>query len=120
MSSYTNSEYNDTMNAQELRHIVASNIKKYRKLNNLTQMALAEMADISVGYLCDLESGRKWGTPETIAKLVDSLQIDPYQLFLAETTPDVQPLAPVLILLKEKLKSDIDLSFQEILIECKG
>ena len=37
------------MNAQELRQIVASNIKKYRDLSNVTQLALAEMADISVG-----------------------------------------------------------------------
>ena len=103
-----------------MRQIVASNIKKYRKLNNLTQMALAEMADISVGYLCELEAGHKWGTPETIAKLVDSLQIDPYQLFVSETTPNMQPLAPVLILLQEKLKNEIDFCFQDILMECKG
>ena len=103
-----------------MRQIVASNIKKYRKLNSLTQLDLAEMADISVGYLCDLESGRKWGTPETIAKLLDSLQIDPYQLFVSETTHNMQPLAPVLILLQEKLKNEIDFCFQDILMECKG
>ena len=108
------------MNAQELRQIVASNIKKYRKLNNLTQMALAEMADVSVGYICQLEAGQKWGTPETIAKLAESLQIDPYQLFVSETTPNMQPLAPVLILLQEKLKNEIDFCFQDILMECKG
>ena len=108
------------MDAQELRQIVASNIKKYRKLSNLTQMALAEKADISVGYVCQLESGQKWGTPETIAKLTDSLQISPYQLFLSETPPELQPLAPILFLLKEKLKSDIDVRFQESLRSVKG
>ena len=103
------------MDAQELRQTVASNIKRYRKLCGLTQMALAERADISVGYMCALEAGSKWGAPETIAKLAASLHIDPYQLFLSRTSPDLRPLASVLFSLRERLKGDIDARICEFL-----
>ena len=72
------------MESVEIKKIFTSNIKKYRALNGLTQMQLAENADISVGFLCDLESGKKWGTLETMAKLAKALHIKPYQLLMPE------------------------------------
>ncbi len=53
-------------------------------LNSMTQQELAEAADISVSFLCDLESGKKWGTLETMAKISNALRIKPYQLLLPE------------------------------------
>ena len=72
------------MESVEIKRIFTSNIKKYRALNGLTQMQLAEEADISVGFLCDLESGKKWGTLETMAKLAKALHVKPYQLLMPE------------------------------------
>ena len=69
----------------EIKNIFTSNIKKYRGLSGMTQMQLAEAADISVGFLCDLESGKKWGTLETMAKLANALHIKPYQPRFAPT-----------------------------------
>jgi transcriptional regulator with XRE-family HTH domain len=51
-------------------------------------MKLAETADISVGFLCDIENGKKWPTPETIVKLTAALNIEPYQLFMDDTGTD--------------------------------
>ena len=96
------------MDARELRSIFSSNIKKYRRLKNLTQMALAEKADISVSYLCALEAGDKWGTPETIVKITASLNISPHQLFLPEVPLDIELYRTELNLLSEQLKKDID------------
>ncbi len=73
------------MDAAELQKVFAGNIRKYRLLSNLTQMKLAETADISVGFLCDIENGKKWPTPETIVKLTAALNIEPYQLFMDDT-----------------------------------
>ena len=50
----------------------------------MTQMILAEKSDLSVGYLCDLETGNKWGTPETIAKVANALNVKPFQLFVED------------------------------------
>lgn len=103
------------MDARELRSVFSSNIKKYRRLKNLTQMALAEKADISVSYLCALEAGDKWGTPETIVKLTTSLNISPHQLFLPEVPLDIELYRTELNLLSEQLKKDIDRRIAEFL-----
>ena len=96
------------MDAKELRHVFSSNIKKYRQDNSLTQMALAEKAGISVSYLCSLEAGNKWGTPETIVKLADSLNISPYQLFLSEKSFPPEKYSAEIQLLSHQLKNYID------------
>ena len=72
------------MEAVEIKKIFTENIRKYRNLTGMTQQELAEEADISVGFLCDLESGKKWGTLETMAKISKALRIKPYQLLLPE------------------------------------
>ena len=72
------------MESTEIKKIFTTNIKKYRQLNHMSQMQLAIEADLSVGFLCDLESGKKWGTLETMAKLANALHIKPYQLLMPE------------------------------------
>ena len=88
MSSFSNCIYCFGMEPIEIKSIFTSNIKKYRGLSGMTQMQLAEAADISVGFLCDLESGKKWGTLETMAKLANALHIKPYQLLMPENEKD--------------------------------
>ena len=73
------------MNASQLQEIFSSNLKKARNRKNLSQMKLAENANLSVGYICDLESGRRWGTPETFAKLSEALNINPFELLLPKS-----------------------------------
>lgn len=96
------------MTSEELRKTFSSNIKKYRKIFGLTQMMLAEKADISVGYLCDLEAGNKWATPETIVKLADALNLKPFQLFENDTTKESPNLYEDIFLFSSRLKEMID------------
>lgn len=68
----------------QLQDIFSSNLKELRLRANLTQLKLAEKADLSVGYICDLESGRRWGTPETFSKLAGALDINPFELLVPQ------------------------------------
>ncbi len=70
------------MNSEELQALFSANLKRARNMANLSQMKLAEKADLSVGYICDLESGRRWGTPETFSRLASALGINPFELLL--------------------------------------
>ena len=70
------------MDSVELQEIFSTNLKNARNRANLSQMKLAEKANLSVGYICDLESGRRWGTPETFSKLASALDISPFELLL--------------------------------------
>ena len=63
--------------------IVRKNIKKYRKLANLTQQELADKVDVSMHYISQIESAKpnKFFTLIIIGRIADVLNIDIRQLF---------------------------------------
>lgn len=67
-----------------IRNIIAQNVKKYRKLNNLTQEALAEAAEVSNTYIANIECGQSWISDKTAEKIAQALHIDEYLLFVPE------------------------------------
>lgn len=52
-----------------------SRLKAIRNWRGETQLQLNSKTNIGQGYLSDLESGRRMGTPETIAKLAQALNV---------------------------------------------
>lgn len=52
-----------------------SRLKAIRNWRDVTQLHLERITGISQGYLSDLETGRRAGTPETIAKLAQALEV---------------------------------------------
>jgi transcriptional regulator with XRE-family HTH domain len=52
-----------------------SRLKAIRNWRSETRLHLNFMTGIGQGYLSDLESGRRTGTPETIAKLAEALKV---------------------------------------------
>jgi len=80
------------MKEAEIRAILGSNIKRFRMLNRLSQEELAEQVDISTTFLGGIEIGKKWISPNTLAKLSDALKIESYELFKPQAagTTDMQ------------------------------
>ena len=68
---------------QNLSIQVRKNIRKYRLIRNYTLQQLADMTDLTHGYVRDLEclTINKTPTLETIGKFADALGIDIRQLF---------------------------------------
>lgn len=62
---------------------LTNNIQKYRKLNHLTQEALAEKAELSTSYIKQIESKRTFKniSYETLLKLSLALQVPIRDLF---------------------------------------
>lgn len=52
-----------------------SRLKAVRNWRGVTQLQLSSTTGIGQGYLSDLESGRRTGAPDTIAKLADALDV---------------------------------------------
>jgi antitoxin component HigA of HigAB toxin-antitoxin module len=52
-----------------------SRLKAIRKWRDETQLHLEFKTGIGQGYLSDLENGRRAGTPETIARLAQALNV---------------------------------------------
>lgn len=63
--------------------IVRKNIRKYRKIANLTQQQLADAIDVSMHYISQIESANpnKYFTLVIIGRIADVLNIDIKQLF---------------------------------------
>jgi len=81
------------MTEQELRGILSRNIKRHRQSRNLSQADLAEDLDISVNFLCNIENGNRWISPQTLVKFASTLNIEPYELLKpAEALPPDMPL----------------------------
>lgn len=72
------------MNAIELGNLYGDNIKKIRLSKNLSQDILSEKADISPGFLSEIENHKKTGTFETLVKLAEALNVEPYELLLPQ------------------------------------
>lgn len=68
---------------QNLSLQVRKNIRKYRLIRNYTMQELADKANLSHGYVRDLEclTIDKTPTLEAIGKFADALEIDIRQLF---------------------------------------
>ena len=72
--------YHVAMTADELQQTFVTNLKRARTKAGLSQMKLAELADFSVGYIGDLESGRRWCTLDSLARIADVLHVYPHEL----------------------------------------
>ena len=59
-------------------NIIRKNIKKFRKEKKLTQQQLAEAVDLSVDYICEIESPTKNKSFSIVAlgRIADALEVD--------------------------------------------
>lgn len=65
-----------------LLEIFSYNIKKYRKLQNISQEKLAEMSELHRTYISDIECCRRNISISNIEKIANALNIPPYFLFI--------------------------------------
>jgi transcriptional regulator with XRE-family HTH domain len=75
-----------------LRIIFGKNLKKYREAANLSQITLGAHAGLTHNFINDIEHGKKGVSFETIAKLSEALEIEPYILFLGSMEKEIQQL----------------------------
>lgn len=64
-----------------LKDLLAFNIKYYRYQNNLSQEKLAEKCSLSPRYITDVERGKHSPTILKIEEIARALNIEPYKLF---------------------------------------
>lgn len=70
------------MTIKELNEYYSSNIKRFRLEKNLSQNELAEKLHLSEKYLSAIETGKKWGSFDTLLALSEALSVEPYELLL--------------------------------------
>ena len=73
---------------EDLRDILANNLRENRRRLGISQPKLAEMADLSTHYVAMIEVSRKFPTPEVLARLAKALGIAPHELFAVPASPE--------------------------------
>ena len=68
------------MKKDELINIIASNIKKYRNASGMRQLDLSVQINVIENHIYMLESGKRTPSIETILKIANALNIEPYKL----------------------------------------
>lgn len=79
---------------------ISDNIKRYRKAAKMTQDDLAVTTNLSISFISKLETGNKEPSLETIFKISNALEIQPYDIigrdskllndFLQKLNPDIK------------------------------
>jgi transcriptional regulator with XRE-family HTH domain len=68
----------------QVQELLVMNLKRIRSRLGYSQMVLAEHAGISLGFLGDIEAGKKFPSAKSLQKIIDALGIAPYELFLGD------------------------------------
>lgn len=68
------------MTERELVKTLGANIKLFRNRNNWTQAELTEKVNISMNFLSDIETGKKWASPTTLVKIAGAFNVGAYEL----------------------------------------
>ena len=66
----------------ELHRLLVRNMKRYRIVLGISQAELAERAGISVGYVGEVEMGRKFPSPEKLEAIARVLGLRPFRLLM--------------------------------------
>ena len=66
--------------------IIRTNIKRFRNRKNWTQQKLADMADLSREYICDIEneSRNKHLTIAVLGRIADAMEVHIVNFFMTE------------------------------------
>jgi transcriptional regulator with XRE-family HTH domain len=65
----------------DLRRILASNIKNYRKILGISQAKLAEKANITDNYIALVETGKRFPSVKMLEQIAKALEKDTLELF---------------------------------------
>lgn len=64
-----------------LKEKLGARIQEIRKSKKITQEKLAEMIDIDIPNISNIERGKRFVSSNTLEKIIDALDVEPQDLF---------------------------------------
>ena len=95
----------------DVRLLLAKNMKRGRELLGIPQLQLAERVGCSVSYIGDIEVGKKFPSAAMFSKIAKALGIRPFQLLL-EDQADIN-VSESMIVIQRELEADMAEVIQE-------
>ena len=65
----------------DIRQVLANNMKKYRKIQGLSQAKLAQKINTATNYIAMIEIGKKFPTAGMLERIALALNVDTPELF---------------------------------------
>jgi len=87
----------------DCRQILARNMKKYRQILNLSQIALAEKVGCSSTLIGNIEINRRFPSAENINRIADALEVKVADLFSESEPQSMKAMAS-----KQELKAKLE------------
>ena len=66
----------------KIQRILSNNMKRFRKINGLTQASLAESINSSTNYIAEIETLKKFPSPGKLEDIAEALKVEPYELIM--------------------------------------
>ena len=92
--------------SDDIKKLLGQRIKELRKIKGLTQEQLAEKMEIDQRNLSKIECGKSNPTPETIEKIIEVLNINPYLLYMSDEDINIDEVHQNMINILDKLKQN--------------
>jgi transcriptional regulator with XRE-family HTH domain len=87
----------------DIRQVLAENMKKYRKIQGISQAKLAESINTATNYIAMIEIGKKFPSARMLEQIARALNVDTPELF---TTQNVT-FMPIVNVSLNRLFNDI-------------
>ena len=99
----------------KIQQLLATNIKLARQKLGYSQMKLAEISDLSTGFIAEIEVGRKFKSASSLQKIADALGLKPYQMFVDREEKDKFERYDLITQLYKELKDNINSKLEEVI-----
>ena len=118
--------------SQDLRKILAQNIKTIRRTLHISQAKLAEHADISLSYLNNIERCETWVSDKTLKSLARTLNREAWELLSPSTAENglalereasnekrnkIQHIADLIAKKREILRRTVNQTMEDLIME---
>ena len=102
-----------------MRDYLAANIKARRKVLNISQERLAELANVSVQMIKRIEGRRTWVSDNMLANLAQVLGVSAFQLLIPErgvvSSDDIALISGMFENLRQNIQDDINSRFSRLI-----
>lgn len=93
----------------DIRQVLAENMKKYRKIQGISQAKLAERINTATNYLAMIETGKKFPSTDMLERIATALNVDTPELFTTQKVTFI----PAGNMTLERLFQDIQGDFRQ-------
>jgi len=100
------------MITQDIKDILARNLKYFRIQRQFSQAQLAEKANISITFLSNIERGKMFPKVETLSRLTESLNVGVHELFQPDLASEDNK--KIMNRLSEDITKNVNLALSDV------